>query len=109
MPNHSGRRVFSHSDPPTGPTVARAVVWKLSCAVPLPDAMLTEEGDTVQVEPVGAPLQVSATVWLKPPELSRFSVKLAAWPALMVAEPEAAVTEKSVVGALLPVPVRDTE
>jgi hypothetical protein len=93
----------------SGAAAPRAVVWKFTCAVPLPDAMLTEEGDTVHVELVGAPPQVSATVWLKPPELAMFSVKLAVWPALMVAEPEVAVTEKSLVGALLPVPVRDTE
>lgn len=76
-PCHSGRNGFPHLDVLFGTAVARAVVWKLTCAVPVPDAMLTEEGDTVQVELVGAPLQVSATVWLKPPELARFSVKLA--------------------------------
>jgi len=107
--SHSGGRLVSHPDPPTETEVARAVVVKLTCAVPLPEAMLTEEGETAQVEPVGAPLQASATVWVKPPELARFKVNVAVCPALIFAEFEVAVTEKSLVGAVLPVPVNDTE
>jgi hypothetical protein len=45
-----------------GAPAALAAVWKFTCAVPLPEVILTEEGDTVQVELVGAPLHVSATV-----------------------------------------------
>lgn len=60
--SHSDRNGFSILDVLVGTTAARAVVWKLTCAVPLPEAMLTEEGDTVHVELVGAPLHVSPTV-----------------------------------------------
>ena len=58
----SGRSGFIQLGVFTGTAAARAVVWKVTWAVPLPDAILTEEGDTVQVAPVGAPLQVRTTV-----------------------------------------------
>jgi ferric-dicitrate binding protein FerR (iron transport regulator) len=58
----SGRNGFSQLGVFAGAPAARAVVWSVTWAVPVPDAMFTDDGDTAQVELVGAPVQVSATV-----------------------------------------------
>ena len=50
-----------------GPAVALAVEVSETCSVAVPPFGFTDDGETAQVEPVGAPAQLKLMIWLNPP------------------------------------------
>jgi hypothetical protein len=78
-----------------------AVVTTLTVAVAGDPLGVTEDGDTVQLDPAGAPVQVSMTTWLNPPRGVMVRFEVAVWPATIgEGEKGDAEIEKSI-----PVPV----
>lgn len=62
-----------------------AVVVKVTVAVAVcVPSKVTIEGETLQVAPVGAPIQVHVTLWLNPPAGAADSVNVAVCPAFIV-------------------------
>jgi hypothetical protein len=56
---------------------------------------VTELGETLHVDKVGAPVQLRETVWLKPPPGERETAYVAVWPAATVAVGAGDAIEKS--------------
>src|SRR5947208_1589124 len=95
----TGRRVG-------GITSALVVIDTCACWGVTPSAAVTEDGDTVQVSPVGAPEHARATADLSPPVGVMVTVNMRVFPALTFWVPAGPVNPK--LGAAVPFPVSAT-
>ena len=88
--------------------IARALVVMDTCACweVTPSAAVSEDGDTVQVSPVGAPEHARATADLSPPVGVMVTVNMRVFPALTFWVPAGPVNPK--LGAAVPFPVSAT-